>query len=229
MNTPAKPPLTQDALDLLVQAAEWRAIELLLSRPIRDWAEQLKAIATEVRDDALRDAASAAATSADASVSLYDSTFGPGGPAAPREISYRPGLDAGAFLAQLNAIYKAFGYRPSHDEPPDHVAVQAGFVSYLHLKRLFALNRGNEEQLTVSAEAVQMFTRDHLSIYATQLANSLQHSGIEYLASAAKALAQRCDAPRRAGTSLPPGLPLPVIEGAENEFDSAEQPTCGRL
>jgi hypothetical protein len=200
---------------LMLQAAEWRLLALLLERPLEGWAKQVASLAKEIHDEQLIAAATAAQEQA--SRSLYDTTFGPGGPAAPREISYRQGLDAGAFLAELTAFYQAFAYQRGDDEPPDHAAVEAGFVGYLKLKELYARVRGNEEEATVVAEAVDRFIQDHLAMLAEPLAASLDRSGIGYLSLAASSLLRRVG-PRRvfdwAGADA-----LPVLSG--------DEPTCG--
>ena len=67
---------------LLRQASQWRLMALLLSRPAQTWGEQVKALRAEVGDDELIAAADAACAAA--SSPFYDTTFGPGGPAAPR-------------------------------------------------------------------------------------------------------------------------------------------------
>jgi hypothetical protein len=184
---------------------------LLFERPVDAWASQVASLANEVQDDQLRAAASAAKD--EASRGLYDSTFGPGGPAAPREISYRQGLDAGAFLAELTAFYTAFAYQRDESEPPDHVAAEAGFIGYLKLKELYARARGNEEEASVVAEAAERFVKDHLSMLAEPLATSLERSGIGYLALAAGSLL------RRVGPRLVADWDAPV--------ESDESPSCG--
>ena len=65
-------------------------------------------------------------------------------------------------LAELNSFYDAFSYKPTTNEVPDHVAVETGFVAYLRLKELYALESGDtvlvvqEYQAATSAEMEQM-------------------------------------------------------------------------
>jgi hypothetical protein len=186
--------------DLLQQATQWRLIALLLSRPDAGWAEQVLALSEESRDENLRLAAQAAP--AMASASLYDTTFGPGGPAAPREVSYRACLDAN-FLAQLTGLYRAFAYDHGSGEAPDHVAVQAGFIAYLALKQVYAQSCGDAEQADAAAGAARLVIDEHLGVMALPLAKSLQASGIDYLARASDALLQRVGKPRTTALSMP--------------------------
>jgi hypothetical protein len=192
-----------ESADLIREAAEWRLISLLLERPAGDWLEQVAALACEVRDEQLSAAADAAAAApTDAAPGLYDTTFGPGGPAAPREVSYRQCLD-GNFLAELGALYDAFAYGGNADYPPDHVAVQAGFVAYLNIKRVYALMSGDDELAAFAADAARRVIEEHLCLMAEPLAKSLEYSGIRYLAFAASALLERVGLPQRQAVTIP--------------------------
>ncbi len=116
---------------------------------------------------------------------------GRGGPAAPREVSYRPRELPGNALAELRSFYQAFAYEPVLPEPPDHVAVEIGFVAYLRFKRTYAVARGVEAQAEMCAGAERHFIDNHLRVIADPLAKSLAISGIPYLAHAAEALRLR--------------------------------------
>ncbi len=176
-------------VELLRESAAWRMIALLFECPSAAWREQIAALAAEVDDPQLRAAAEAALR--EATEGLYHTVFGPGGPAAPREVSYRRTVDAGAFLADLEAFYTAFAYTAQTPEPPDHVAVEAGFVAYLRFKEAYAVSRGDRPQAEVAADAAKHFLEDHLSLLADPLARALGASEIAYLATASAALARR--------------------------------------
>ena len=205
--------LTPPTLDLLREAAEWRLIGVLFECPGDGWQTQVAALAAEVPDAGLK--AAAAAAGEDATASLYHTTFGPGGPAAPREVSYRETLEPGHLLGELGAYYKAFAFTPTTPEPDDHVAVEVGFVAYLRLKEAYARARGDAEQAAVVGDASRRFVDDHLNTPAEPLAASLAASGISYLAQAGAALLLRVG-PRRQG----PGHP-PLVPGVAAEADSA--------
>lgn len=195
-------PVPTDApvVDLLRAAAEWRLLSLLFSCPQADWRADLAALAAEVDDEQLHAAAEAAQS--EASEGLYHTTFGPGGPAAVREVSYRQATLSGQFLAELRGLYEAFAYQSASDEPPDHVAVEADFVGYLRLKQAFARSRGEEAQTAVTADAAQRMLDEHLSAIAEPLAQSLAASGVRYLELASAALLGRVG-PRNAAAALP--------------------------
>ncbi len=181
--------MNEHVFTLLREAAEWRLIGLLFECPGDDWQAQVAELAAEVADADLKAAAEAAR--AEASAGLYGSAFGPGGPAAPREVSYRQTILPGTLLSELTTHYRVFAYGPVSHEPPDHVAVMAGFVGYLRLKEAYAYLRGDEEQAAVCGAATNRMLAEHLNPLAEPLAESLGRSGILYLAVAATALLRR--------------------------------------
>ncbi len=187
--TPPGMQISPAASRLLGEAAEWRLVGLLFECPGPGWLEQVAALADEVTDAGLKAAADAARR--EATPGLYGTTFGPGGPAAPREVSHHPDVLPGASLAELRGLYQAFAYEPSLDEPPDHVAVEVGFVAYLRFKQAYALARGDDARVRTCAEAERQFIREHLGRIAGPLSASLASCGIDYLARAAEALRAR--------------------------------------
>ncbi len=196
--------------DLLAEAAEWRLISLLFDCPSNDWLRQVEDLAGPVTDKKLKRAAKAAQKQA--SEGLFHSIFGPGGPAPGREVSYRGWVQPGYMLAELNSFYDAFSYKPTTNEVPDHVAVETGFVAYLRLKELYALENGDNESADVTSKASITFIDDHLSKYAQKLSKLLAASGIEYLNLAGAALFARVG-PDQDKSKL---IFLPVLEG-DNE------------
>ena len=200
---------------LLKQAAEWRLIGLLFECPVGTWRDDLVALARDI-DNALLGSAVAHALE-EASEGLYHSTFGPGGPAPPREVTYVKAVQLGYLLSELTAFYDAFAYQPVTRESLDHVSVEAGFVGYLRLKEAYAVARGDDEQAAVTAEAASTFVREHLAMLAEPLAATLEASGLAYLAEAARALANRVGAPPSA-VAPHGGRLLPVIQPLEDEI-----------
>jgi nitrate reductase assembly molybdenum cofactor insertion protein NarJ len=188
-------------IEALREAVEWRLLGLLLACPDAAWRDQVRALAEEITADDLREAARVADEEADEG--LYHTTFGPGGPAAPREVSYQQSTLSGQFLADLGAYYQAFGYCPPHDEPPDHVCVETDFMAYLKMKQAFAVACLQEEQVAVTADAAQAFLENHLSAISPRLAETMAASGIRYLELAAVALLTRTGVPANAAKTLP--------------------------
>ncbi|HMV50090.1 MAG TPA: molecular chaperone TorD family protein [Blastocatellia bacterium] len=202
---------------LLREAAEWRLLGLLFECPSPSWREQIESLATEVSDADLSAAVETARR--EASEGLYHSIFGPGGPAPGREISYRDWTQPGYLLSELTSYYDAFAYEPAIVEAPDHVSVETGFVAYLKLKEAYAEAMTDDEHAAVTREAAQQFVKEHLSMMTEPLARSLEHSGVEYLALAGKALLARVGSKPEQN----PKQSLPIFAGDEDsEFACAE-------
>jgi len=199
--------------DLLRESAQWRLLGLLFEPPREDWREELKSLAAEVGDEPLAACAHQARQEADSG--LYHSTFGPGGPACPREVSHRVTLVPGAILSELEAYYQGFGYQPTCPEAPDHVAVEAGFMAFLRLKQAYAMADGSSDQAEMAAAAAHRFLTEHLAVMAEPLARSLTNSGIAYLAAASAALRSRTG----------PALQLPLT-APESQDEADEYLDC---
>ena len=201
--------LTDATTALLKEAAEWRLLGALFDRPTRTWRDVVRGLAAECDD---RQLTALATSSLEATEGAYLRALGPGGLASPREIAYSATRDPGHVLAQLTAFYEAFAYRPPTDEPPDHVAVETGFVAYLRLKEAFALATGDDDHAQVTSAAASAFVESHLSTFAQPLAARLEGRCDDYLARAAAALLARTG-PRRAdaeGGWVPAGLDGPM-------------------
>lgn len=194
--------------NLLAEAAEWRLLSLLFDCPGQSWLAQVAQLSVEVTDPELRTCVDQAL--GQASEGLYHSTFGPGGPAAPREVSYSDTLQFGYLMSELQAYYEAFGYRPRTKEAPDHISVELGFLAYLNMKEAFALASGDEKQRAVTAEAAKRFAAEHLARVAQPLAERLRESGLGYLSEAARALQRRVGAPAER-PAVPVEARLPVL------------------
>ncbi len=186
---------------LLAEAAEWRLLGMLFECPKPGWREQVAGLGAEVPDPDLQAAAERA--QAEAGEGAYHSIFGPGGPAAAREVSYIESVQLGYLLSELGDYYAAFAYPAS--EPRDHVSVEANFLGYLRLKEAFAAANSSPHQ-AVTREAAEHFLADHLSMIAEPLAKALECCGQQYLTLAGRALLRRTGPRRKAGSNLLPVL-----------------------
>jgi nitrate reductase assembly molybdenum cofactor insertion protein NarJ len=199
--------------ELLGEATALRLIGLLFERPRQGWWQEVEVLCREVGDPEITAAADAARR--EAGEGLYLAVLGPGGIVSPREVSYRGMGDPGHILADIMAFYEAFAFRPETEEPPDHMAVEAGFLGYLCLKEAYARARASEDEAEIAAKAAARFRQDHLATLAWPLADRLEGTEVCYLTLAARALAHRVG-PRPAAnpageTPLPPcdsGCPL---------------------
>jgi hypothetical protein len=167
----ARTPGPEEAAGQLREAAAWRLQGLLLERPRPGWLEEIEELAREAADPRLHEAASAARG---ATEGLYLAAFGPGGYASPREVAYRTMEDPARLLSELSGWYEAFAYRPRTEDPPDHIAVEAGFVGYLLLKEAMARLAGDDEAAGTTALSRERFSGERLRPFATELAGRLQ-------------------------------------------------------
>jgi TorA maturation chaperone TorD len=92
--------------------------------------------------------------------------------------------------------------RPHVEEPIDHIAVEAAFVSYLLLKAAFATARGDHEAAATTECARQGFVESHLATLAGTFAERVEGAGPSYLLPVARLLAARMPA-RRTAQRLP--------------------------
>jgi nitrate reductase assembly molybdenum cofactor insertion protein NarJ len=196
----------------LREAAAWRLLGRLFECPSPAWRDEIEALAREIDDPPLREAASEGCRQG--CEGRYHTVFGPGGPAPPREVSYRDTLELGTLMADLAARYDAFGYRPRTPEPPDHVAVEVGFLAYLALKEAYALASGAVEQAALARRAAECFRAEHLAMMAEPLAGLLHGSGISYLARAAAILAERVGPRPQSGR-------LPIVAVASDDEEGS--------
>ena len=195
---------------LLAEAAGWRLVELLLERPRAGWHAEIRAVANETHDSRL-EAAAAAAVEVDEG--RYLAVFGPGGTVSPREVAYRPMGDPGRILTELRGIYEAFGFHPKSEDPPDHVAVQAGFAGFMKLKQAYARAAGDGEGEQTARAALERCLEDHLGGFVVELARKLKHSGLEHMARAGSVLADLCpDVP-----SSRVALPMAALPGDDQD------------
>jgi nitrate reductase assembly molybdenum cofactor insertion protein NarJ len=204
--------LGERELRLAHDVAEWRMLSLLFECPTAEWRDQVTALMHEIEDADLKSAVQDALE--EASEGLFHHTFGPGGPAPPREATYHQTVQLGYLMSELQAYYNAFAYRPVTSEPPDHVSVETGFIAYLKMKEVYALASGNEEQAMTAAESAGRFLQEHLANIAQPFASHLEGSEIPYLAKAGAALLRRVGPPPSAAS------PFPILqeELQENEW-----------
>lgn len=185
--------VTRKAPELFLrEAAEWRLIGLLFERPRGDWWRDVASLAAELPDDALRQAAAAAA---EADQGGYLRLLGPGGLASPRESAWRGRRDPAAILSEIRAFHGAFAFNPTAEDPPDHVAVEAAFAGYLSLKCAYAAARGRSEDLELASGARSSFVNEHLRSFALPLGERLARAGGSWLLAAAEALLARTGPP----------------------------------
>ncbi len=181
-------PASSRTTELLQEAQAWLLISRLLERPRGRWHDDVRALGEATCDPVLSEAVQQAGDAEDGD---YLDAFGPSGVVSPREAAHGGVRDPGHLLAELQATYDAFAYRPQMEEPLDHIATEAGFVGYLHLKEAFALAKGDQEQADVCAETAERFVEEHIRGAATAIAERLAGCPTPHVFLAAGALVER--------------------------------------
>jgi len=79
-------------------------------------------------------------------------------------------------IADLNGFYLAFGFGPptSAPNPPDHLGTELEYLSLLHLKKAFALQRHRLSQAKVVEHAMARFLQDHLGRWVSAVETALR-------------------------------------------------------
>jgi nitrate reductase assembly molybdenum cofactor insertion protein NarJ len=170
----------------IAAAAEWRLLSLLFERPRPGWHEEVSALAAEVDDRVLQEAACAASAATEGE---YLRWFGPGGAVSPRAVTYRPFEDPGQILADLTMQFDAFAFRPHREDPLDHIAVEVGFVGFLFLKEAYAVTRGDRDGARRVHAAREHFLDTHLAPLAAGVHQQLAALDRSYLWCGIEALA----------------------------------------
>lgn len=199
--------------DLLLEASEWRLLSLLVSRPTPERKSEVDELAKGPIGGCL--AQIAGAWCANATEGAYLQLLGPGGIVPARSVAYRPFADPGWILADLARYHQAFGFHPAAEEPADHIAVLADFVSYLFVKEAYARENGDAEAVAITRESRERFIDEHLSPAAARMAERLDTCGATDWGAAAHLLAERVPAPP------------PRARGVTREEQTSECGGCG--
>ncbi len=183
--------MTHEVRDAVAEAAALRLCELVFLPPSAARDPELLALAREMSDATLGQAALAAAQVDGAT---HVSLFGPGGPVSPREAAYCGRQDPGAVMADVSGFYRAFAYPQPEGEPADHVAVETGFAAFLFLKEAYARAEGDTAAANLVREARGSFVSEHLARLVAGVTARLSQVQAPQLLAVAKLLAQKTGA-----------------------------------
>jgi hypothetical protein len=176
----------------VIEAARWRLLGLLLERPRGNWHEEIGSLVREIADP---DLIAAAEGAREATEGEYLAVLGPGGVVSPRQVGHMKEGDPAQLIAELSTFYEAFAYEPGNENPPDHIAVEAGFVGFMKLKEAFARASGNRDGEGRTKRAIGRFMDRHLRDFSHAFAERLAVSAPEYLARAGSCLARETGSP----------------------------------
>lgn len=180
------------AIDLLSEASQWRLLSLLLSRPTAERKREVRQLIGEQTAPRLGEIARAWCDNADEGSYLH--LLGPGGLVPARAVAYRPFADPGWMLADIGRYHQAFGFKPTTEEPADHIAALADFVAYLLLKEAFG-REGDDELAEITHSSMERFIDEHLVPVAARIADRLEGCGATDWSAAAHLLAEKIPAP----------------------------------
>jgi hypothetical protein len=181
------------SIELLEQASQWHLLSLLLSRPTPGRKEEAAQLAGETGEQRLR--AAALEWSVNAEEGSYLQLLGPGGQVPARAVAYRPFADPGWMLSDIGRYHQAFGFDPVTEDPSDHIALLADFVSYLFVKEAYAHERTDEQSAEIARSARRRFIDEQLVPVAQRLAERLDACGATSWSAAAHLIADRIPAP----------------------------------
>ena len=171
----------------------------------------MAALAKEVHEPALATAAQAWCDNAREGDYLH--LLGPGGLVPARAVAYRAFADPGWLLADIARYHEAFGFHAPAEEPLDHIATLAEFVSYLLLKEAYARDCGHAEAAAVTRSATEQFVAEHLAPIAGRLAERLDACGATEWSAAAHLLAAKVPPP-------PPAAGIETLEEPTQQCDA---------
>lgn len=148
----------------LERSAAWRAGSLMFTLPGPDGQSELGRLAETLPEDRRSLPLGFASLPLDDWEAEYHRVLGAGGCAAC-ESSYEENALAGRgpVLARIAGYYEAFRYHPENpgSETPDHIAIEAGFLSYLALKIAFAEQSGLQAEKEIAVASYEKFRDEH--------------------------------------------------------------------
>ncbi len=149
-----------DLRSTLVRATGYRLLAHLLTPPEEGWVQVSRALAEEadLPPDALT-------TTTDEDVLLeHQHVFAPTGPLSSCASDHvaEGFAGKGSILGDVAGFYAAFGYEPELREPPDHFALQFGFLALLAMKQAAMAHAGNEEEADVAYRAEMDLLATHV-------------------------------------------------------------------
>jgi nitrate reductase assembly molybdenum cofactor insertion protein NarJ len=192
------------SVELLTEASQWHLLSRLLSRPVPERKREARELAAEIGDQRLRATALEWCENADEGNYLH--LLGPGGQVPARAVAYRPFADPGWMLADIGRYHRAFGFDPLTEEPADHIALLAAFVSYLLLKEAYALENADAESADIALNARERFIDEYLVPVAPRMAERLDACGATNWSALARLIAEKLPEPQPAavGPTLEP-------------------------
>ncbi|HHT9154936.1 MAG TPA: TorD/DmsD family molecular chaperone [Candidatus Tripitaka sp. YC43] len=105
----------------------------------------------------------------------YMRSFGTAGACHDCETAFLNGLPTGGALADVAGFYQAFSFplASKKQDPPDHIATELEFLSFMFAKEAKALFAGDKEARKTCLSARGKFVRDHMSTWMPPFADGV--------------------------------------------------------
>ncbi len=124
---------------------------------------------------------------------VYMALFGTAGACHDCETAFLTGLPTEGTLADVAGFYQAFSFpiASRKGNPPDHIATQLEFISFMFAKEAKAIFQEDKEARKICLTAREKFVREHLSQWVPLFANSLaEHATNAFYTQAATLLTE---------------------------------------
>lgn len=95
---------------------------------------------------------------------VYMVTFGTAGACHDCETAFLDGLPTGGTLADVAGFYQAFSFPTASvkGNPPDHIATELKFLSFMFAKEAKAVFQGDQQAREICLTAREKFIKEHL-------------------------------------------------------------------
>lgn len=157
----------------LLAAARLRALAIAFRPPGPAVAEALAAIAATLGDAGAEPFRPLVAAMGPDLSEEHHLLFGPGGACPLAETDYADTVlgGKGGLLGDVAGFYAAFRFDPAAEfhEPPDHLAIELSFLSWLRMKAAYALLGGEVAAVDITERAWRAFVETHAGHLAEAL------------------------------------------------------------
>ena len=158
-------------------AVEWKLIALLWERPRQHEPAQVGCLSSQIDDLFLKETGD---LGCEATQEAYLKHFGPDGPVFLQETAYVI-CHSEKILRQIETIYDAFSFQSHAENPSDHIAVEADFISHLYVKEARARLANDADAYSVAIDVRTKFIEEHFRILVQALRKKISGSEPEYI------------------------------------------------
>jgi TorA maturation chaperone TorD len=164
---------------LLSRSALYGLLARCFQRPENGWWETIVNLSKEVPKE-WQESVQRLLTKGPPPPDVYMTLFGPAGACHDCETAFLDGLPTGGTLADVAGFYRAFSFPTASvkGNPPDHVATELEFLSFMFAKEAKALFQKDGAARKVCLSAREKFLREHLPwihLFADAVVENTRH------------------------------------------------------